>query len=160
MTAAAKPSVVHGSFTITRNLPHPPARIFQAFADESAKAKWFGGPPGWEQHEKSFDFRVGGRETLSGRHPGGTVSAFDCIYRDIVEPEGGGDGRIIYSYVMHLDGRKISVSQACIQIAPDGKGSKLTVTEHGDFLDGYDDAGSREHGTGWLMDKLGESLAA
>ncbi len=49
MTAAAKPSVVHGSFTITRNLPHPPARIFQAFADESAKAKWFGGPPGWEQ---------------------------------------------------------------------------------------------------------------
>ncbi len=69
-------------------------------------------------NEKSFDFRVGGREPSADAIPAATVSAFDCIYRDIVEPEGGGDGRIIYSYVMHLDGRKISVSQACIQIAP------------------------------------------
>jgi uncharacterized protein YndB with AHSA1/START domain len=152
---ATKRSVVHGSFTITRVWPHAPARVFQAFADEKAKALWFAGPPGWEQHEKSFDFREGGRETLSGRHPNGMVSSFDCIYRDIVPNE-----RIVYSYVMHLDGRKISVSQATVEIRPEGKGTKLVVTEHGDFLDGYDDAGSREHGTNWLIDKLGQSLDA
>ena len=33
------------------------------------------------------------------------------------------------------------------------------LTEYGDYLDGYDDAGSREHGTNWLMDNLGKSLA-
>ncbi len=33
------------------------------------------------------------------------------------------------------------------------------MTEQGAFLDGYDDAGSREHGTGFLLDKLGASLA-
>jgi uncharacterized protein YndB with AHSA1/START domain len=154
MTTANR-SVVHGSFTIIRNWKAAPARVFQAFADEQAKAKWFGGPPGWEQHEKSFHFREGGRETLSGRHPNGMVSSFDCLYRDIVPNE-----RIVYSYVMHLDGKKISVSQACIELKPDGEGTKLIVTEHGDFLDGYDDAGSREHGTNWLMDKLGQSVGA
>ena len=32
------------------------------------------------------------------------------------------------------------------------------VTEQGAFLDGYDDAGSREQGTGLLLDALGASL--
>ena len=145
-------SVVHGSFTITRNWKATPQRVFDAFANEEAKRKWFGGP-GMELLEKSFDFREGGRETASGRHPNGMVSSFDCLYRDIVP-----NARIVYSYVMHLDGKKISVSQACIQITPEGTGSKLTVTEYGDFLDGYDDASSREHGTNFLMDQLGASI--
>jgi hypothetical protein len=41
---------------------------------------------------------------------------------------------------------------------PEGSGTKLTLTEYGDYLDGYDDAGSREHGTNWLIDNLGRSL--
>jgi hypothetical protein len=32
------------------------------------------------------------------------------------------------------------------------------VTEQGAFLDGYDDAGAREQGTGLLLDALGASL--
>src|SRR5262249_51646078 len=99
-------SIVHASFTITRVYDAPPARVFQAFADERSKQKWFGGPGNWTLFKRAFDFREGGHEHLSGRHEGGTVHAFDCIYHDIVENE-----RIVYSYVMHLDGRKISVSQ-------------------------------------------------
>ena len=34
----------------------------------------------------------------------------------------------------------------------------LKVSEQGAFLDGYDDAGSRERGTGHLLAALGESL--
>jgi uncharacterized protein YndB with AHSA1/START domain len=144
-------SVVHGSFTITRNWKASPARVFAAFADQQAKAKWFAS--GLELLGRSFDFREGGRETAKAKHASGMVSEFDCIYRDIVLNE-----RIVYSYVMLLDGKKISVSQACITLAPDGSGTKLTVTEYGDFLDGYDDAGSREHGTNFLMDALGQSV--
>jgi uncharacterized protein YndB with AHSA1/START domain len=148
-------SVTHASFTIIRNWKHAPERVFQAFATEEGKRKWFTGPPGFESHEKSFDFREGGRETLSGKHPNGMVTAFDCVYRDIVPNE-----RIVYSYVMHLDGKKISVSQACIELTPENGGTKLVLTEYGDYLDGYDDAGSREHGTNWLIDTLGKSLEA
>jgi uncharacterized protein YndB with AHSA1/START domain len=149
-------SVVYATFTLERTYPAPPRRVFQAFADEQAKAKWFGGPDGFVQHEKQFDFRVGGREVLAGKHGpslGGRVSAFDCVYQDIVPDE-----RIVYAYRMALDGAPISVSLAVIEIRPEGEGARLIVTEHGAFLDGYEDGGSREHGTGWLLGKLGESL--
>ena len=152
-------SIVHASFTIIRHWKHSPQRVFEAFAKEEAKRKWFAGPPGFEQHEKSFDFSEGGRETLSGKHANGTVSAFDCHYRDIVPPGAGETGRIIYSYVMHLDGNKISVSQAAAEISPESGGTKFTLTEYGDYLDGYDDAGKREHGTNWLIDLLDKSLS-
>jgi hypothetical protein len=36
--------------------------------------------------------------------------------------------------------------------------TRMTVTEQGAFLDGYDDAGSRERGTGALMDQLAKFL--
>ncbi len=151
-------SVIHASFTVIRHWKHAPARVFEAFAKEDAKSKWFAGPPGCELFDKSFDFREGGRETLGGKHADGKVTMFDCIYRDIVAPSATQPGRIIYNYVMHLNGAKISVSQAAIEIMPDSGGTKLVLTEYGDYLDGYDDAGSREHGTNWIIDMLGRSL--
>lgn len=147
-------SVVHASFTITRTWKASPARVFAAFADEQKKKAWFGGGDAWEPLGHSFDFRVGGKEHEAGRFKKtGVVSSFDCTYLDIIENE-----RIIYSYVMHLDDRKISVSQACIELKPEGSGTNFILTEYGDYLDGYDDAGSREHGTNFLMDALGKSI--
>ena len=99
--------------------------------------------------ERSFDFRVGGRETLTGKWKTGMVSSFDAHYHDIVPNE-----RIIYSYTMHVDGKKISVSLATIEVKPAGRGALLVVTEDGVFLDGYDDSGSRERGTIGLIDQL------
>ena len=148
-----KRSVVHASFTITRHWKASPERVFQAFANQEKKDAWFGGGSDWTPVGRSFDFREGGKEHAAGRWKTGMVSKFDCIYLDIVPNE-----RIIYSYVMHLDDRKISVSQAAIELTPDNGGTKLTLTEYGDYLDGYHDAGSREHGTNYLMDALGKSV--
>jgi uncharacterized protein YndB with AHSA1/START domain len=68
--------------------------------------------------------------------------------------------RLVYSYEMHLNDKKISVSLATMQLeAVSGGSTVLKVTEQGAFLDGYDDAGSREDGTGHLIDALGASLA-
>ena len=146
-------SVTHASFTITRHRKASPARVFAAFADQQKKDLWFGGGAEWTPVSRSFDFREGGKEHAAGRWKSGVVSKFDCIYLDIVPNE-----RIIYSYVMHLDDRKISVSQQAIELHADGEGTKFVLTEYGDYLDGYDDAGSREHGTNFLMDALEKSL--
>jgi uncharacterized protein YndB with AHSA1/START domain len=81
------------------------------------------------------------------------VSTFDATYHDVIPNE-----RLIYTYDMHMDDRKISVSLATMQLKTAGAGTMLKVTEQGAFLDGYDDAGSREHGTGFLLDALGASL--
>jgi uncharacterized protein YndB with AHSA1/START domain len=101
-----------------------------------------------------MDVRVGGKERLSGRWEGGMVSTFDAIYHDVVPNE-----RLIYSYEMYLDDKKISVSLATLQLTSADGNTTLKVTEQGAFLDGYDDAGSREQGTGHLLDALGTSLA-
>jgi uncharacterized protein YndB with AHSA1/START domain len=150
-------SAVHAAFTVERTYDAPIERVFRALSNEAAKAKWFGGDDGhWRLIERRMDFRVGGREYLQGRWEGGVVSTFDATYHDIVPND-----RIVYSYAMHLDDRKISVSLATMQVKSAGPGrATLKVTEQGAFLDGYDDAGSRERGTGFLLDRLGESLGS
>ena len=50
------------------------------------------------------------------------------------------------------------MSLATLQLKGTGGKTTLKVTEQGAFLDGYDDAGSREQGTGHLLDALGASL--
>ena len=59
---------------------------------------------------------------------------------------------------MHLDERKISVSLATLTMAPEGEGTRLTVTEQGAFLNGYADGGARETGTAGLLDGLARWL--
>jgi uncharacterized protein YndB with AHSA1/START domain len=146
-------SATHGTFTLERTYDASPARVFRAWADPAIKARWFVGPADWQLLERSIDFRVGGGERLSGRKGSGVVSTYDGRYLDIVPDE-----RIIYSYDMRLDGRHISVSMAVVALKPAGGGTHLTLTEHGVFLDGYDDAGSRERGTRILLEQLGREL--
>jgi uncharacterized protein YndB with AHSA1/START domain len=149
-------SVVHGAFHIERTYDATPEQVYKAFSDEAAKSRWFHGPRGWRPIERFMDFRVGGRERAKGQFEGGATTTFDVIYHDIVPQE-----RIVYTYEMHLDARKISVSLATLQFEPAGPGrTKLKVCEQGAFLDGYDDAGSRERGTQGLLDQLGASLSA
>ena len=69
------------------------------------------------------------------------------------------DQRIITSYDMRFDDKRISVSLATVELEPAGTGTRLTYTEQGAFLDGYDDAGKREHGTRGLLDQLAAALA-
>jgi uncharacterized protein YndB with AHSA1/START domain len=143
--------VAHASFHLERRYDAPVERVWRTLTDEAAKQRWFGGMPGeWVVLELHMDVREGGRERAKGRWKSGVVSTFDAVYLDVVPHE-----RLVYSYVMHLDDRKISVSLATMEL----QSEKLLVTEQGAFLDGYD-AGAREHGTGYLLDRLGASLNA
>lgn len=51
-----------------------------------------------------------------------------------------------------------TLERTCIELAPAGAGTRLTVTEHGAFLDGHDTVQAREHGTRELLEALGASL--
>lgn len=145
--------VDHASFTLERHYDAPVALLYKAFSDEKAKSRWFGGGSEWDMQSRVFDFRVDGREHLSGRWKSGMVSTFDATYHDIVPEQ-----RIVYAYKMHLDGRLISISLATVLFAADGAGSRLTITEQGTFVGGYEDKGSREHGTRGLMERIADSL--
>ena len=147
-------SVVHGTFHLERVYDASAARVWTALTDPAAKSLWFGAASEQvEIIERELDVRPGGRERLRGNWGGQVVSTFDAIYYDVIENE-----RLVYCYEMHLDDRKISVSVATILLKAEGRQTRIIVTEQGAFLDGYDDAGSRERGTNDLLDALGASL--
>jgi uncharacterized protein YndB with AHSA1/START domain len=146
-------STKHATFVIERTYEATPERVFAAWSDEAAKARWFG-PPEKPEGSYSLDFKVGGREHLAIGVPDGPQYSFDALYQDIVDGQ-----RIVYTYDMHLDENRISVSVATVEIEAAGAATRLTLTEQGVFLDGLDDPAEREHGTNVLMDTLGKQLA-
>ncbi|HTA15988.1 MAG TPA: SRPBCC family protein [Solirubrobacteraceae bacterium] len=146
-------SAVHSTFAIERIYEATPARVFSAWAEPEAKASWFG-PKVLTGSDHKLDFRVGGEEHLRVTASDGAIYLFDSRYEDIVAQQ-----RIVYSYDMHRNEDRISVSLATVVLEPHGSGTKLTFTEQGVFLDGHDTPAAREHGTGELLDSLGEKLS-
>jgi uncharacterized protein YndB with AHSA1/START domain len=137
---------------IERTYAASPARVFKAWAEPKAKARWFADP---DEREAKYelDFRVGGREINGGGPPGGPAHTYDARYQDIVADE-----RIVYTYDMHLDDKRISVSLATVEFKLAGAGTRLIFTEQAVFLDGLDNPADREHGTRALLDKLDAAL--
>jgi uncharacterized protein YndB with AHSA1/START domain len=152
MTAA---SVHHDTFTLERSYGAAPAQVYAAWSNLEAKTRWFNGPADqWRVSERSLDFRVGGQERLAGTFAAsGRSSLFVATYFDIVEEQ-----RIIYAYEMFVDGVKISVSLASIELAPHGRGTRMVVTEHGVYFDGKAGATARLAGTEALLEQLAASL--
>jgi uncharacterized protein YndB with AHSA1/START domain len=147
-------SVVHDSFRLERTYPVAPDRVFAAWASLERKSKWFGDDAGGEQAaEHTMDFRVGGREHLAASVGGGTAFTYDACYQDIVEDE-----RIVWSYDMTMDGRRISVSVGTLELTGVPGGTRLVLTEQGAYLDGLDNGTNRRTGTEQLLDKLGDHL--
>jgi uncharacterized protein YndB with AHSA1/START domain len=146
-------SVTHATIVVERIYDASPARVFAAWADPAVKLRWFAGPDDWELGDYELDFRVGGRESISGGPPGGPVHIYDAIYRDIVP-----DQCIVLTYDMSLDETRISVSLATVELKPVAASTRLTYTEQGAYLDGHDVPDLREQGMGTLLDALGAEL--
>jgi uncharacterized protein YndB with AHSA1/START domain len=142
-------SVEHAAFVVERVYDVSRDRVFAAWSDPQAKARWFDGSEG----EFELDFRVGGWERGRGALPDGREYAFEALYSDIVP-----DRRIVYTYDMLVDGIRISVSVATAEFEPEGDGTRLVFTEQGAFLDGHEMPARREQGMGSLLDSLGQWL--
>jgi uncharacterized protein YndB with AHSA1/START domain len=146
-------TIAHGDFVLEKTYPVPPERVFAAYADPAIKARWFGDPGEAQSPGRVFEFRVGGREYMAGKGPGGAAFTFDARYLNIVP-----DVRIIYAYDMTMDGRPISASLAALEFVPVAGGTRFIVTEHGVFLDGLDTLEQRREGTEFLLEALGGVL--
>ena len=142
-------SVEHATFVVERSYDAAPHRVFAAWSDPEAKARWFGSPD--ERFE--LDFRVGGRERRQGIDAEGNAYTFQALYQDIVPAS-----RIVYTYDMLVGATRISVSVATVEFRPQGAGTRLVFTEQGVFLDGHDTPARREHGMDSLLDALGAEL--
>lgn len=152
MTSTTTRTQTHATFVLERDYAAPIERVWAAFADPEVKLKWFG-PDEIEDAEISEDFRVGGIAVNNGTMDG-RLSEFRAVYTDIVDRE-----RIVYSYDMWDDGVHASTSITTVVLEATDSGTHLTFTEQGVHLDGVHGPGAeaaagREHGTGWLLDRI------
>jgi uncharacterized protein YndB with AHSA1/START domain len=142
-------SVEHATFVVERTYDASPDRVFAAWSDPEAKARWFDGAEAGVE----LDFRVGGRERRRGTLPDGRAYTFQALYHDIVPAR-----RIVFTYEMLVDETRISVSLATVHLRPERAGTRLVFTEQGAFLDGHEPPERREQGMGSLLDALAAEL--
>ncbi|MFI5957773.1 SRPBCC family protein [Cryptosporangium sp. NPDC051539] len=138
-------SVINSTFTLERAYSAPPAAVFGAWADATAKRSWFA--PTADEHE--LDFRVGGRETNTSGD-----MRFASTYHDIVDGE-----RIVYSSTLADRGATVTASLTTVQFFADGDGTRLLLVEQDSFLDGHEDPAWREQGTAGWLDALGKAVS-
>ncbi len=142
----------HGTIRLERRYNAAPSRVFAAWAQPAARARW-DVPGRWVIAEQSFDFREGGRECKRFGPKDDPRFVAETLYLDIVP-----DRRIVYSYAMTARGVPISVSLTTVELAPDGAQTRLVLVEQVAFLDSNDNAADREQGLASMLDKIGESL--
>jgi uncharacterized protein YndB with AHSA1/START domain len=158
-TMTTERSVIHSTFTIQRNYPVKPERVFAAFADPAKKRRWFGEGEGRDLEAHEMDFRVGGSERICYRMKEGTPFPGTALinhtnYQDIVP-----NRRIVMAYTMTLGDRRFSASLATVELVPAGDGTDLIFTEQGAYFEGADGPRGREHGWTKLLETLAGELA-
>ena len=145
--------VVHRTFAVERTYPATPARVFAAFADPGTKRRWLAEGPGVEVDDFTLDFRVGGFERARFRVGGDAPGRNDTLFLDVVPDE-----RIVFAYSLSAGGVRASAALTTVELAADGVGTRLLLTEQVAFLDGVDGAASRQSGWGTLLDRLGDAM--
>ncbi|MCW2542335.1 MAG: polyketide cyclase [Frankiales bacterium] len=150
MTSATR-STEHATFAVERHIDAEPARVWAAWSDAAAKRAWFAPPNPDVRTDYTLNFGVD--EHARTELADGTVYDFDAVYVDVV------DGvRFVYTYDMHCNGERISVSVATVELLADGDATTVVVTEQGVYLDGLDKPAYREHGIGEQLAALDGSL--
>ncbi len=122
-----------------------PARVFTAWTDRDAKARWFAaGSPDYE-----LDFRVGGREHARANVDGKQIG-WETLYREIVA-----DQRIVYTSVLSEDDTVATLSLTTVEfVATAWGGTQRVLVEQGAYLDGRELPEWREQGTAGQLDAL------
>lgn len=106
---------------VSRSLPYPPERVFDAWLDPKMLAKFMIPGPGMTVPEATSDARVGGRFRIVMRGQEMGDMPHEGTYKAIDRPK-----RIVFTWESPFSSREDST--VTLDFAPEGKGTKLTLT--------------------------------
>ena len=149
MTETFKGTLSHGSFTLERTFDHPPARVWRAWSDLSVRRRWFHGGSTWTEAERTFDFRIGGQDIVTGEFSARGKSRYVSTFHDIVPEK-----RIIHVYDMWIGGKYLSCSLATLLFRDEGGKTRLTQTEQGTYFDVPEHNDGRRTGTAGQLEAI------
>lgn len=146
-------SVRHETIVVESLYDASPERVFRAWSDPAAHARWDVPGDDWQIAEFDSDFRVGGRERSRFGPPGGPLYISDGRYEDIVP-----NSRIVMAGTMARGETRISTSVLTVELLPLSSQTRLILTEQAVFLDGEDRPASRKQGWTGILNKLRAEL--
>jgi uncharacterized protein YndB with AHSA1/START domain len=148
-------AVVHDTIVLERRFPVAPDKVYAAWSDAAQRARWhFPGGDDWELAEFDQDFRVGGHERARFGPKGAPNFREEGHFLDIV-PD---DERIVSAGTMHDGEVRMSITLCTVELAADGDGTQLRLTDQSAFLDGRERPDERRSGWGKVLERLADFL--
>ena len=123
----------HETLRFERRFDCPPERLFAAYADPRRREAWSAPGPDAEVRIEASDLRTGGAETARCGRRGDLGWTLRTAYH-LVEP----DRTITFTEVLSEGERILTVALVTFDIAEDGAGCRLRLTDQVTSLVGQD----------------------
>lgn len=114
MAAKRSSAIEHGTVTLDRAFDASPARVFAAWEDVEARARWGNPSPNTEIVYDQADFRVGGIDVSRCGAVGELNFVVEVRYLDIMPNQ-----RLVFTESVRDAGRLLSHALICVEFEPD-----------------------------------------
>lgn len=146
--------LAHDTLTFERHFPHPPAAVFDAYADIDQRTIWSAPSDDEIVIFESHDFTVGGTDRFLCGLKDAPSFAGTTRYHAIID----GETIVFTEHLTNLDDQLLAVSLVTWTVAPDRDGSTLTITDQVTSVAGDGLIQGSRHGYAAMLDQLERHL--
>lgn len=146
-------AIAHATIVMERTYNAPPARVFHAWADAEAKARWSAPTPDVVIKYEAADFREGGRDVVRCIEPNQTDYVATVYYLDLRR-----DQRLVFAEEVSNGAVRVSAALISIELSPAGAGTRLQLTMQIASFDGANMEEGYQYGWSAALDNLAKEF--
>ncbi len=146
--------LAHDTLTFERHFPHPPAAVFEAYADIDQRVAWSAPSEDEVVIFESADFTVGGTDRFLCGLKDAPSFAGTTSYHAIID----GETIVFTEHLTNLDDDLMAVSLVTWSVTSDGDGSKLIIVDQVTSVAGRGPIDGSRQGYAAILDQLDRHL--
>ncbi len=146
-------TVAHATIVMERTYSAAPARVFCAWADAEAKARWSAPTGDVVIKYEAADFREGGRDVVRCIEPNQPDYVATVHYLDLRT-----DSRIVFAEEVSNGATRVSAALISIELTPKGAGTHLLLTMQIASFDGSNMEQGYQFGWSAALDNLAKEF--